>query len=157
MRREPGGKDIKMAGTQAFSGLPQERPENPVEFEQIPPAGDMPAPAWLNCEPVSDENAAHSKEHGPDKIACDPSLAEVNEVGLRDFLNGICKSIRQRVVPRPYKWLQAPVATNAWGPRFLLDFVDDEQLVDFVDQFSGGHEIPESGAACSASVGTPDA
>ena len=69
---KPTPEDIAISGITDFGTLTAEHVTTPVEYEATydmnPPAGGNHFQAWLNCgvyeEPVPNENAVHSLEHG---------------------------------------------------------------------------------------------
>lgn len=154
-------EDVEIAGLQTYSDLSNTHTEGPVEYEHTPPAGGMHNSVWLNCgiysEPVPNENAVHSLEHGAVWITYDPALSESDVAELRDYVEGLRLRVRQFIVVSPYEGLPSPVVASAWERQVMLDGVDDERLRHFVDQFVQGPQSPEPGARCDGGVGTPDA
>ena len=82
-----------------------------VDYEQTPPAGGDHDPAWLECgvydEPVRDENAVHSLEHGTVWVTHDPDLdaASVDELAER---------LPAESILSPYDGLPGPVVVTVW-------------------------------------------
>jgi hypothetical protein len=60
-----------------------------IDYAQTPPAGGPHNPVWQNCgfydEPVRDENAVHSLEHGAVWITYQPDLPQEQIGKLRDL------------------------------------------------------------------------
>ena len=120
-----------------------------VDYEQTPPAGGDHDPAWLECgvydEPVRDENAVHSLEHGTVWVTHDPDLdaASVDELAER---------LPAESVLSPYDGLPGPVVVTVWGRQLVLDGVDDARLELFLREFGDGHTSPEPFASCNGGV-----
>jgi hypothetical protein len=121
-----------------------------VDYKQSPPVGGPHNPVWQNCgfydNPVRDENAVHSLEHGAVWITYTPGLPQdqVNEL----------KDIAQResyVLVSPYPDLpdNTPVVASAWGKQVGLDSADDPDLQSFIQAYEQGPQTPEPGAVCS--------
>ena len=130
-----------------------EHTTDPVAYPQTPPVGGNHDPAWLNCgiydQPVRNEDAVHSLEHGAVWITYDPSLSAADVQTLRDQMPD------SYVVLSPYDGLPAPVVASAWGVQLKLDGVDDPRLATFIDVYRQGSQTPEPGAACDGGTGTP--
>jgi len=128
-----------------------------VDYELRPPAGGMHRDVWWNCgfydEPVIDENAVHSLEHGAVWLAYAPDLDEASVEGLHELARQ-----NPKVLVSPYEGLpdgEAVVAT-AWARQLRLDAVDDPRLAEFVEQYQSGPQAPEADVTCSGTdVGTP--
>jgi len=120
-----------------------------VDYEQTPPAGGDHDPAWLECgvydEPVRDENAVHSLEHGTVWVTHDPDLdaASVDELAER---------LPAESILSPYDGLPGPVVVTVWGRQLVLDGVDDARLELFLREFGDGHTSPEPFASCNGGV-----
>lgn len=127
--------------------------EEPVDYEQSPPVGGEHHPVVQDCgfydEPVSDEHAVHSLEHGAVWITYDPELPEDEIAILEELTDG-----QTHVLVSPYEDLPSPVVASAWGVQLELAGVDDPYLEAFVDFFQEGPQTPEPGAACDG--GTSD-
>jgi hypothetical protein len=127
----------------------------PVSYPQTPPVGGPHNPVWQNCgfysEPVRNENAVHSMEHGAVWITYRPDLPGGQVETLRDLAQG-----RNYVLVSPYPGLPSPVVASAWGKQLQLDSADDPRLEQFVSAYSQGPQTPEPGATCSGGVGSPE-
>lgn len=151
--RDGGGPDAPL-GTEVFAVPSSTHVEGPVDYPETPPVGGDHAPAWQNCgtyaEPVADENAVHSLEHGTVWITYGPRLGPEQVEALEDR-----SADETRVLVTPYDGLDSPIVLSAWGRRLRVDSVDDERIDEFVRAFQQGSQTPELGAPCSGAVGTP--
>lgn len=146
--------DADIEGVEAFDGLTFNHVTTAVDYPQSPPAGGDHNAAWLNCgvytEPVPDENAVHSLEHGAVWITYDPALPAADVATLQAFAEN-----QSYVLVSPYEGLDSPVAVSAWGYQLKVDSVDDERLPVFIQKYLLNPELAEVGAPCSSGVGTP--
>ena len=118
-----------------------------VEYEQTPPVGGDHNPVWLNCgvydEPVPNELAVHSLEHGAVWITHSPDLPAAEVEQLVDSVPD------DYVVVSPFEGLPSPVVASAWGHQLELDGVGDPRLTEFIREYRQGPQTPEPGAACT--------
>jgi hypothetical protein len=125
-----------------------------VDYDRTPPAGGEHNPVWQNCgfypDPISDENAVHSMEHGAVWITYSPDLPEAEVNTLRDLAqNG------DYILVSPYPGLDSPLVATAWGKQLELESADDEALEQFIGAYREGPQTPEPGAACTGGTGQP--
>lgn len=117
-----------------------------VEYEESPPVGGEHSPLWLECkfydDPIENEKAVHSLEHGAVWITYDPALPESDVETLRDRLD------ENYMLLSPYEGQEDRVVATAWNTQLVLDGVDDPRLDDFVTEFRQGPQTPEPGASC---------
>lgn len=143
-----------IAGVQSFSGLGQNHVPFPVNYPMRPPVGGDHVSVWQNCgiyeEPVIDEQAVHSMEHGAVWIAYQPSLALPAVQKLRSYARG-----NAYVLMSPYPGLSHAVVLTAWGLQLRLIDVNDPRIALFVSKHANGPQTPEKGARCSGGVGSP--
>ena len=143
-----------IAGLELFGPQVREHSTEEVDYTYIPPVGGLHSPVWQNCgiydQPVADENAVHSMEHGAVWIAYQAELAEEEVEQLRELVRG-----RRYMLLSPYEGLPSPVVASAWGVQLALDEADDDRLRDFLAEYVQGPQTPEPGAACSGGVGEP--
>jgi hypothetical protein len=141
-------------GVEAFDGLTFNHVTTAVDYAQSPPAGGDHNAAWLNCgvysEPVPDENAVHSLEHGAVWITYDPELPADQVATLEELAAN-----QSYVLVSPYEGLDSAVAVSAWGYQLKVDSADDARLPVFVQKYLLNPELAEVGAPCSNGVGTP--
>jgi hypothetical protein len=146
--------DAEIPGVQQIDGLSFNHVSTTVEYPQTPPAGGEHNPAWLNCgvytEPVPDENAVHSLEHGAIWITYDPSLPADQIATLTALADR-----NSYVLVSPYAGMDSPITVTAWGYQLALDSADDERLPVFVQKYLLNDELAEAGAPCSNGVGVP--
>jgi putative peptide zinc metalloprotease protein len=142
-------------GVQSFENLASNHTKEPVSYAQTPPVGGNHAPVWQNCgfytEPLNDENAVHSMEHGAVWITYRPDLPKEQIEVIRTLAQN-----RSYVLASPYSGLHAPVVASAWGKQLRLGGTDDPRLEQFVRAFSMGPQTPEPGAPCTGGKGVPE-
>ena len=141
-------------GVQTYNNLAGQHSEAAQIYPQNPPVGGIHSSAWLNCgvydQPVKNENAVHSLEHGAVWITYRPDLSQDAVNRLRDLTRG-----QTHVLVSPYPDLPKPVVVSAWGLQLPLDDVNDARLSLFISRYAAGPQTPEPGALCSGGVGTP--
>jgi hypothetical protein len=125
-----------------------------VDYEQSPPAGGEHNDVWQNCgyyaEPVRDENAVHSLEHGAVWITYSPDLSEDEVERLRDIAES-----QTYILVSPYEGLPSPVVASAWGKQLILESAEDPDLERFIGAYRQGPQTPEPGAVCTGGIGQP--
>jgi len=125
----------------------REHTNEPVTYAQNPPVGGNHRPNWLNCgvyqQPVPDELAVHSMEHGAVWLTYRPDLPA-------DAVAALSEAIPDTyMVLSPREGLPSPVVASAWGTQLALTGADDPRLEAFVKQYRQGPQTPEPGAACT--------
>ncbi len=125
-----------------------------VNYAQTPPAGGKHNPQWQNCgyypEPVRNETAVHSLEHGAVWITYSPDLPKAQVNALRERATN-----ETYLLVSPMDDLPSPVVASAWGKQVQLESADSPDLDRFVRAFVQGEQTPEPGAACTGGVGEP--
>lgn len=120
----------------------------------LPPVGGDHDPTPQNCgfydQPVRDENAVHSLEHGAVWLAYRADLDEGDVARIKEIAQ-----TTPYVLASPYEDLAAPVVATAWGVQLELEDTSDERLDAFLARYVQGEQTPEPGAPCSGGVGTP--
>jgi hypothetical protein len=128
--------------------------EGAVDYAQSPPVGGEHNPVWQNSgfydEPVRNETAAHTLEHGAVWITYSFNLPQEDKDRIRELVSG-----QECVLASPYPDLGAPVVASAWGKQLRLDSADDPDLEQFISAYRQGPQTPEPGAACTGGVGAP--
>jgi len=125
-----------------------------VDYEQDPPAGGEHNPVWQNQgfyeEPVRNETAVHTMEHGAIWITYSPDLPQDQKDKLRDVVQS-----QDCLLASPYPDLpaDAPVVASAWGKQLKLGSADDPRLEQFISAFHKGPQTPEPNASCTGGTG----
>lgn len=144
VRRNANRPDL--SGVQSFQVSPA-HVTTKVNYPQTPPAGGEHAPIWLNCatyqQPVPNENAVHSLEHGAVWVTYQPDLPKDQVATLQKMMGNTYEILS------PYPGLPAPVVASAWGKQLQLTGADDKRLGEFIRTYRQGPQAPESGAACT--------
>ena len=124
-----------------------------VDYEQNPPAGGEHNPVWQNCgyydEPVRNETAVHSLEHGAVWITYSPDLPQDQKDEIRSLVEG-----QTCMLASPHPDLPTPVVASAWGKQLTLESADSPDLERFVRAYRQGPQTQEPGATCAG--GTSD-
>ena len=141
-------------GVQTFTNLARDHVSGHLDYPQTPPVGGAHNAVWLNCgtypNPVPNENAVHSMEHGAVWITYQPNLPAPDVATLQDTVRG-----DPYVVLSPYPGLPTPVVASAWGVQLRLPGASDPRLAQFISYYQRGPQTPEPGAPCSGGTGNP--
>jgi Protein of unknown function (DUF3105) len=143
------------SGVEEFDVGPAGRhTEGAVDYAQSPPAGGEHNPIWQNAgfyeEPVRNETAVHTLEHGAVWITYSPYLPQEDKSRIRELVSG-----QECVLASPYPGLDAPVVASAWGKQIRLGGADDPDLERFIRAYKQGPQTPEPGAACTGGLADP--
>lgn len=127
--------------------------EGAVTYAQTPPAGGDHNQVWLNCgaygEPVPNENAVHSMEHGAVWVTYDPSLSEAQLSELR------AKLPSTYVILSPFESLPAPIVLSGWNAQLQVHDASDARIGAFFEEYWRGQNAPEPGAPCTGALDAP--
>jgi len=126
--------------------------KGPVAYKISPPVGGDHNPIWQNCmgdvyaQPIANENAVHSLEHGAVWLTYRPDLQA-------DQIAALAAKVRSTpyLMLSPDDGLDRPVSLQAWGYQLKLDTVNDPRVDQFIQAFRI-KAAPEPGATCSGGV-----
>ncbi|HEX9343947.1 MAG TPA: DUF3105 domain-containing protein [Actinomycetota bacterium] len=137
-----------------FGTLSRNHVTTAVHYKQTPPVGGDHNPVWQNCgyygQPLHNENAVHSMEHGTVWITYRPDLPTDQVQRLASMAHA-----QTYVLVSPYPGLPAPVVASAWSTQERFRSANDPKLSEFVAKYRQGPQTPEPGAACTGGTGTP--
>ena len=141
-------------GMVSYNNLSRNHSETPQTYPQTPPVGGVHSSVWQNCgiydQPVRNENAVHSLEHGAVWLAYRPDLPAAAVETLRSLARG-----HDHVLLAPYPDLPHAVVATAWGLQLPVEDASDPRLSLFVTRYENGPQTPEPGAVCTGGTGTP--
>ena len=143
-----GVEEYNLAGTGQHT-------QGTVDYEQSPPVGGEHNPVWQNAQfyenPVTNERAVHTLEHGAVWITYSPDLSQGEKDELREIVGS-----KNCLMASPFENLPkgTPVVASAWNNQIELDGTDDPNLERFISAYRQGPQTPEKGAACTG--GTSD-
>ena len=146
----------EIAGVKAYPGQSHEHVTRKVDYPNHPPTGGphwaptgLGVYGWQACavygEPVVDEFAVHSLEHGAVWLTYLPSAPSTDVAQLK-ALDGIRPAY---VIVSPYPAQASPVMATAWGLQLGVSSASDPRLAQFVRQYAGGGQGGEYGADCA--------
>lgn len=141
-------------GVKLYPGLERGHVEGVVSYQQTPAVGGPHNAVWQNCgiydQPIVQEHAVHSLEHGAVWIAYRPDLPADQVEILRSQVRGNAYALLA-----PYPNLPTAVVASAWGVQLQLDDAGDARLNSFLRKYMQGPQTPELGATCAQGTGTP--
>jgi hypothetical protein len=148
-------------GTQTFAETDHSHVTGTVTYDRVPPAGGAHNPTPLNCgvysQPVPNENAVHSLEHGAVWITYSPTLPADQLAVLQQLVTSHYVGTERYLILSPYVGLPAPIVASAWGAQLSVQQASDTRLVDFIHAYAGSGQGGEPGAPCTGGVGNPAA
>jgi hypothetical protein len=149
---EAGGTGAEVEGVETFENA-SEHVEGVVDYPQTPPAGGQHNQVWLNCgvytEPVPNENAVHSMEHGAIWVTYDPSLSDEELSTLR------AKLPSTYIVLSPFDGLPSPIVLSGWNSQLQVENADDERIAQYLEEYWLSQDVPEPGALCTGGLDAP--
>ena len=126
--------------------VPAGHAEGPLTYPHVPPVGGIHNPIWQTCgyyaEPVPNERAVHSLEHGAIWITYRPDLA-TTEIQVLELL---ARGRNLILVSRWDSGLPAPIVATAWGRQLQLQSTTDRRLAEFILRYANAG--PEINAPC---------
>ena len=147
--------DGTIPGVVTYSNLGRQHVQGTITYAQNPPVGGNHNPVWQNCgiytNPIANENAVHSMEHGAVWITYQPTLSAQDVTVLQNLIHGHSYALLS-----PYPSLPTPVVISAWGVQLQVKSASDLRLALFLAKYEQGPQTQEPGAACSGGTGTPN-
>ncbi len=154
-----GGSTSMLAGLQVFVEHDHTHVAGTVTYDRSPPAGGAHSAVWQNCgiydEPVKNENAVHSIEHGAVWVTYRPGLSSTTVAHLQEFARSHLTGTQGYLLLSPYPGLRSPVVASTWGASLVLDGPGDPRLAAFVARYAGGGQGGEPGGECTGGTGSP--
>ncbi|MGR2751975.1 DUF3105 domain-containing protein [Agromyces arachidis] len=148
-----GGDGTEVEGVETFENV-SDHVEETVDYEQTPPAGGPHNPAWLNCgvyeEPVPNENAVHSLEHGAIWVTYDAEALSDDEL---ETLKGKLPSTY--IILSPFEGLPSPIVLSGWNSQLQVDEADDPRIAEYLEEYWQSQDVPEPGALCTGAIDGP--
>ena len=147
-----------ISGLQTFTEQPKPRHTTKrVTYDHTPPAGGQHWPptapiaprlyGWLRCgvytEPVPNEFAVHSEEHGAVWLTYLPDASADDIAKIAALEKG-----QKYVLVSPYPGQPGRFMASTWGAQLSVDTADDPRLEAFVKAYAGGGQGDEKGADC---------
>lgn len=147
-----------------FPDLSREHELRDVAYPQTPPVGGDHWPpqtadgyGWQQCgvysEPVVDEFAVHSLEHGAVWLSYQPDAA----TGDVQALAALTAINTDYVLVSPVPGQPQPFMATAWGLQLGADRPDDPRLRTFTSTYAAGGQGGEKGADCAGGSGLAQA
>ena len=122
-----------------------------LDYDRSPSWGGPHNPAWSTCtgqvydEPVPEEHATHSLEHGAVWITYQPDLPTEQVQALEQLVEGADYRLLS-----PFPGQDDPISIQAWGRQLVVDDASDDRLQTFAEEFTNGPQTPERGATCAS-------
>jgi hypothetical protein len=145
--------DKKVEDVKVTNDLKRDHVEKTVDYGKNPPVGgahnDVPQKCQVYTQPVANEHAVHSLEHGAVWITYRPDLAAGDVAKLAALVQGNPSRMLS-----PFPGLSSPIRAHAWGRQLFVDSPTDKRLTEFLDAYTGGPQAPERGSACDGTTQT---
>jgi hypothetical protein len=127
--------------------------QGPLAYPMSPAVGGKHNNDWQNCmgdvyeEPIAQEHAVHSLEHGAVWVTYRPGLP-------RDQVDALAAKVRgrEKLMMSPYGGLDAPISLQAWGFRLRVDHAGDERVDEFIRVMRVNASIEGPNASCSQGI-----
>ena len=140
-------KGLQVADNPSFNHV-ETRVDYPGSATQAPDGGNhnpYPQTCAVYTQPIVNEHAVHSLEHGAVWITYRPDLP-ADQVAV---LAGLVQADTASRMLSPYPNQTSPVALQAWGRRLNVPSATDPRVARFVDGYTQGPQTREQGASCS--------
>jgi hypothetical protein len=158
-----GDKSSLKYAQKAISGLDNQKAldrghtESAVTYPKqpsVPPVGGEHSGVAQSCqvytEPIANEHAVHSLEHGAVWVTYDPAKLSAADVAK---LKALVDGDPYRMMS-PYPGLKTAISLQAWGEQLFVDKVSDGRIKKFLELFTSGPQSPERGSTCQGTTET---
>ena len=150
---EEQAKDIKGVVDYRAQKNPQidarDHKNGPLTYVTNPPVGGAHNPLWQNCmgdiytEPIANEHAVHSLEHGAVWVTYKQGLAADQVDKLKSKVQG-----KDYMLMSPVANLDKNISLQAWGFQLKVDNANDKRIDQFIKVLRIKASV-EPGAGCS--------
>ncbi|MER6127206.1 DUF3105 domain-containing protein [Streptomyces sp. NPDC001795] len=143
-------KAVPISGEKTWSNLSRNHVTTKVAYPMTPPVGGNHAPVWQDCngnvytQPVQNENAVHSLEHGAVWVTYNNKAADAD---VKALAAKVAKT--PYTLMSPYPGQSSPITLNAWGHQLNVTKASDPRVAEFLGKYVQGPQTPEPGAACT--------
>ncbi len=153
---EPEPSQVEgLTGVVSYADLSHEHLAQDLTYPQTPPVGGAHWPpetrfgyGWQRCavysEPVVDEFAVHSLEHGAVWLTYAPGAAPADVQALAD----LAQVDPAYVLVSPVPGQPSAFMATAWGLQLAVTSATDPRLRLFTSTYAGGGQGGEKGADC---------
>jgi hypothetical protein len=123
--------------------------DGPLTYVTNPPVGGAHNAVWQNCmgdvydQPIANEHAVHSLEHGAVWVTYKQGLAADQVAKLKSKVEG-----KDYMLMSPIANLDKNVSLQAWGYQLKVDNANDKRIDAFIKALRLNASM-EPGAACS--------
>ncbi len=130
--------------------------EGPLTYLTNPPVGGAHNALWQNCmgdvyaQPIANEHAVHSLEHGAVWVTYKQGLAADQVAELQKKVEG-----KDYMFMSPIAGLDKNVSLQAWGYQLKVDDASDSRIDEFIKDLRLNAAM-EPDAACSSGNTTSD-
>ena len=132
----------------------QDHKDGQLTYATTPPVGGAHNARWQNCtgdvytEPIANEHAVHSLEHGAVWITYKQGLPADQVAVLQKKVEGT-----EYMLMSPYAGLDKNVSVQVWGFQLKVDDVNDPRIDQFIKDTRLVSTL-EPNAACSSGITT---
>lgn len=148
----PGIANIREADPESLRY--EKHQPGPIQYTKyVPPVGGVHNDAWQNCmgnvytEPIANEHAVHSLEHGAVWITYRPDLPKDQVEALAEKVRG-----KEKMMMSPFEGLDKPISLQAWGYQLKVDKADDKRIDDFIKALRVNASVEGPTALCSQGI-----
>jgi len=124
-----------------------------LTYNQSPPVGGphngVPQTCQVYNQPIANEHAVHSMEHGAVWITYRPGLDPAQIRTLQQLAQGSPYRLLS-----PYPGLTAPISLQAWGRQIFVPTATDKRIEQFLNAYTAGPQAPEPGSPCQGTTVT---
>jgi hypothetical protein len=135
--------DKSVPGVQKYKET-RKHVETTVKYPQTPPAGGdhnaTPQTCQVYTEPIANEHAVHSLEHGAVWVTYRPDLPAAQVSILKAKVEGNAYRLLS-----PFPGLKSAVSLQAWGRQIFVDSASDSKVDKFLKAYTQGPQAPENG------------
>ncbi|MHB9754116.1 DUF3105 domain-containing protein [Streptomyces sp. BYX5S] len=152
--RAPGHFSYAKNGVGTWSGkLGRDHVATEVAYPMTPPVGGDHDQAWMNCngdvydQPLRDENAVHSLEHGAVWVTYNDKATGKDVEALAAKVERTPFSLMS-----PLEGQKDPIMLSAWGHQRTVKSASDPAVDAFFAAYVQGKQTPEPGAPCTGGL-----